>query len=302
MSVNLPWNARRSGEWLELMPGKLVVIDGDKMKATHDWLKNTLGIPPKLWNQLVAEGGIRLAGDRVRIHLFSEREWGFDPYPMELSVLYEDDFCMVVHKSPGLLVHPSVKTDQQTLANGVAAYYANQGENIAVRHVHRLDEYTSGPVLYAKNDFALHKLDEAMSSKKIDRRYLAFVQGVVDPKLQVVDEPIGKDRHHGGRRRVSQTGKQAVTRIELVESYKNASLVRLTLETGRTHQIRVHLSHVGHPLIGDHLYGGETTLRPYQALHGQSLHFPHPLTGEEIEVLDPLPESLIRLQSILKHA
>ncbi|RUT27794.1 RluA family pseudouridine synthase [Paenibacillus zeisoli] len=282
-------SAVRRGEWLEVMPGKLPQnIDGPS-SAVHLWLKETLGMHPKLISRLARQDEIKLAGDRIRIRLFPPRDFGFEPIWTELNVLYEDDYCLVVHKPAGIKVHPTGNERQPTLAHRVAAHYMGQGEQAAVRHIHRLDEFTSGPVLYAKNEYAQLFLDEAMSVKKIERVYVAMVQGTVQSPAFRIDAPIGRDRHHAGRQRVSETGKPAATQVTLLETLQDASLVRVTLETGRTHQIRVHMSHIGHPLVGDALYGGSTRYFDYQALHGEALIFPHPLTGETIEIKDPWP-------------
>ncbi|MNO65245.1 Ribosomal large subunit pseudouridine synthase D [compost metagenome] len=293
----------RRGEWLELTPGKLPAPDGGgRYEAAMAWLESVLGVPDKLLRSLEHNGGIKLAGDRLRLQLFPPKTSQYEPMDFNvfepkvrgdrsMEILYEDDFCLVVHKPAGVKVHPDGGSCAPTLANMVSAIYSSRGESVAPQHIHRLDEYTSGPVLYAKNTFAQLKLDAAMTQKDIGRVYVALVQGVVNPSLRVIDEPIGKDRHHNSRRVVSRNGQRAVTHIELLETYQNASLVRLTLETGRTHQIRVHLSHKGHPLIGDALYGGSTKLYPYQMLHGESLSFHHPLSGEWIEVNDPWPEA-----------
>lgn len=285
---------QRRGEWLELMPGKLSSPEGgDRFEAALAWLEGVLGLPPKLQRTLEAEQGIKLAGDRLRLRLFPPRISQYEPMQPEhpLKILYEDDFCLVVHKPAGVKVHPDGQSRQPTLANMVAAVYSERGEQIAPQHIHRLDEFTSGPVLYAKNVYSQLKLDAAMASKEIGRVYVALVQGVVNPTLRVIDAPIGKDRHHKSRRRVSPSGQRAVTHVELIEAYSDASLVRLKLETGRTHQIRVHMSHAGHPLIGDALYGGSTKHLSYQALHGESLSFAHPLTEENLSVSDPWPLS-----------
>ncbi|WP_188541530.1 RluA family pseudouridine synthase [Paenibacillus segetis] len=285
--------SQKRGEWLELMPGKLIPPEnGDRFAAAIIWLRNVLGVPPKLLLTLENEGGIKLAGDRLRLHLFPPKQSQYEPHAHELTVLYEDDFCLVVHKPVGVKVHPDGADRRPTLANMVAALYSERNEAVAPAHIHRLDEFTSGPVLYAKNEYAHLKLDEAMSRKEIGRRYVAFVQGIVDPTLTIIDQPIGKDRHHNQRRRVSPTGKPAVTRVEVAEQYSSASLVRLKLETGRTHQIRVHMSYAGHPLLGDDIYGGSTALISHQALHGESLSFRHPLTGEMIHVTDPWPTAM----------
>ncbi|MDR9857277.1 RluA family pseudouridine synthase [Paenibacillus sp. VCA1] len=289
---------RRRGEWLELTPGKVLTGASDRNEATVQWLLQTLGMPEKLLRQLQANKGIEWRGDRLRLALFPVRPAGIKPVWRELDVLYEDDFCLVVHKPAGMNIHPDGRKDemeQPTLDHAVAAYYQMQGEDAAVRHIHRLDQDTSGPVLYAKNDWAQLKLDEDMRHKRIARSYAAFVQGKVSADLKVIDLPIGKDRHHKQRRRVSPTGQHAVTRVRLGETYRNASLVHLELETGRTHQIRVHLSHLGHPLLGDSLYGGSTALIGRQALHGERLAFTHPFTGERIEIDDPWPDDLRQL-------
>lgn len=299
----------RRGEWLELMPGKLSVPEGGgRYEAALLWLESMLGVPPKLLRKLEQGSGIKLAGDRLRLQLFPSKISQYKPMDLAgtnqaVEILYEDDFCLAVHKPAGVKVHPDGGADNRpTLANAVSAIFFNRGEQIAPEHIHRLDENTSGPVLYAKNAFAKLKLDAEMAQKGIGRVYVALVQGKVSPSLRVIDEPIGKDRHHNSRRVVSRSGQHAVTHVELVEAYPDASLVRLTLETGRTHQIRVHLSYMGHPLIGDSLYGGKTELYPHQALHGESLSFPHPLSGEMICVTDPWPSEWEELRYRLSES
>lgn len=293
---------QRRGEWLELMPGKLNPPEhGGRYEAALVWLERELGCPAKLLRLLDAEGGMKLAGDRLRVRLFPPKHSQYEPAEQPVGILYEDDFCLVVHKPAGIKVHPDGESRVPSLANLVSGIYSLRGEPVAPAHIHRLDEYTTGPVLYAKNAFAQLKLDAAMARKEIERGYVALVEGVVKPSLVRIDEPIGRDRHHPSRRRVSKAGKEAVTRVELLETFQQASLVRLRLETGRTHQIRVHMSHEGHPLIGDALYGGSTEFMSHQALHGESLAFPHPLTGETVEVPDPWPEEWNKMIARLKR-
>ncbi|WP_068615737.1 RluA family pseudouridine synthase [Paenibacillus tuaregi] len=288
-------SAVKRGEWLELMPGKVGQTDQDPYTAAIGWLEGTLQVPSKLLFRLKQNDEIKVAGDRIRVRLFPKRDYGFEPHWDELNVLYEDDYCLVVHKPVGLKVHPAGDGQGLTLANLVAAHYAGQGEQAAVRHIHRLDEFTSGPVLYAKNEYAQLILDESMRAKGIDRTYAAIVEGILDPSIHRIDAPIGRDRHHAKRQRVSPGGKPAVTRVIRAESFGSFSLVRLELETGRTHQIRVHMSYIGHPLVGDTLYGGSNTFTSYQALHGESLTFPHPLTGEQLVIQDPWPKQFVDL-------
>lgn len=277
-----PMSGIRKGEWFETAAG------------------HTIALPERLLRKLRHNGGIQTAGTRTRYKLFPAESDGIPPFWHELDVLYEDDFCLVVNKPANMLVHPTVPEQRRTLANAIASYYECTGQQVKVRHIHRLDENTTGPVLYAKNEFAQLRLDEAMRIKAVERIYIAFVQGKVAGHVRTIDAPIGKDRHRRNRRRVSPTGANAVTHLEVLETYRTASLVRLRLETGRTHQIRVHASYIGHPVIGDELYGGSAELYPAQALHGEALRFPHPLSGERVHVDAPWPDSLRKLQSRLK--
>lgn len=289
----------RRGEWLEVTPGKIITGAQDTQAAIDKWLKETIGMPEKLHERLRREGGIQWKGDRLRLALFPDREAGIEPVWEELEVLFEDDFCLVVHKPAGMTVHPDGSGTGVTLDHLVAAHYATSGEGVAVRHIHRLDKDTTGPVLYAKNEFAQLILDEHMRDKSISRLYVAIAEGTVPPALKVIDAPIGRDRHHSARRRVSPGGQSAVTRILECEPLHGGSLVHVMLETGRTHQIRVHLSHMGHPLYGDELYGGPvwtSSAAGRHALHGESLSFRHPWSGEQLEVSDPWPEDMLRLR------
>ncbi|AJS57501.1 RluA family pseudouridine synthase [Paenibacillus sp. IHBB 10380] len=293
-------NANRRGEWLELIPGKAISSAENADTAVLEWLLHTAEMPEKLLNRLKHEKKIQWKGDRIQIHLFSPQLLGVEPVWQDLGVLYEDDFCLVVHKPAGMSIHPDGRVGLVTLDHVVAAHYQATGQEVTVKHIHRLDQDTTGPVLYAKNEWAQLKLDENMRDKRIDRKYVAFVQGNVKQNLSLIDLAIGKDRHHAQRRRISPTGQSAITHVQLEELFKEASLVRLRLETGRTHQIRVHLSHVGHPLIGDVLYGGNTTLMTRQSLHGERLAFTHPLTKEYIEIEDPWPEDMRKLHNLLR--
>lgn len=294
----------RRGEWLEVTPGKIITGAEDTQAAIDKWLKETIGMPEKLHQRLRREGGIQWKGDRLRLALFPHREAGIEPVWEELKILFEDDFCLVVHKPAGMTVHPDGSGTGVTLDHLVAAHYAASGEGVAVRHIHRLDKDTTGPVLYAKNEFAQLILDEHMRDKSISRLYAAIAEGTVPPALKVIDAPIGSDRHHSARRRVSPGGQSAVTRILECEPLHGGSLVRVKLETGRTHQIRVHLSHMGHPLYGDELYGGPvwtSSAAGRHALHGESLSFRHPWSGEQLEVSDPWPEDMLRLREELSQ-
>ncbi|AOZ91925.1 RluA family pseudouridine synthase [Paenibacillus crassostreae] len=298
MSYQGSWSRR--GEWLELIPGKVIRESDDRETATMTWLLNVVGMPEKLLRRLKHEKGIQWNGDKLRLAIFPSRPIGINSIWQELKVLYEDDFCLVIHKPAGMMIHPDGRAGEVTLDHIVAAHFESMGDNVAVRHIHRLDQHTSGPVLYAKNEWAQLNLDEDMRAKQIERKYVAFVEGKVDSSLTVIDLPIGKDRHHAQRRRVSPTGQSAITHVRVEERYKGSSLIKLELDTGRTHQIRVHLSHLGHPLLGDTLYGGSSSHIRRQALHGEQLCFSHPFTGDFIEINDDWPKDMVDLRLLLR--
>lgn len=277
----------RKGEWLAIHVGVAI-------KTTPEqWISEQGLVPDKLMQQLIHQEGIKLQGNKLRLRLFPhEFETRFLPEWRELDLLYEDDFCLVVNKPAGLLVHPTHPGQSGTLANAIAAYYEETGQCCKVRHIHRLDEFTSGPILYAKNELSQINLDEQMRNKSIVRGYIALIDGIIEPRNGIINEAIGKDRHHPNRRRVSPHGDAAVTHYEVIEVYDDCCCLRIRLETGRTHQIRVHFSHLRHSLLGDALYGGSVKRIRRQALHGESLLFRHPFTFELIEVDVPCPVDL----------
>lgn len=287
---------RRKGEWWEIkLPEALAA-------APLAILLKQLPIPAKLAAKWMASNGAVKQGTNLRLKLFPSESPGFPGEWTDLNVLYEDDFALVVNKPAGVEVHPSVQGQRGTLAHAVAAYYEASGQACRVRHIHRLDKETTGPVLYAKNEFAHYEFDRAMREKRIERLYVAVAEGIFEQKKGKIDKPIGQDRHHSTRRRVSETGDAAVTLFEVAETFADHTLVRLRLETGRTHQIRVHLSSIGHPLAGDGMYGGKRTHIARQALHGEKLVWPHPWTGERLEVRAALPEDMGKLIHRLRHS
>lgn len=309
----MDYRYERQGEWMELDPLTLApasdckpIEAGSHAHEVRQWLLACSIFPAKWINRLFSVGGIRMTSQgRVGLLAFPAadtaqsgvyrtalKEAGHAAPP----VLYEDDFCLVLDKPAGMPVHESYAGQSGTLDAAAAGHLLRAGDPLPVRHIHRLDDDTSGPVLYSKNDLAQQRLDEAMREKRIDRIYIAVVHGRLREAKGIIDAPIGKDRHHKSRRRVSAGGETAITRYERLFASDSYSVARVKLETGRTHQIRVHMSHLGHPLLGDMLYGGKPAggLR-HQALHGERLIFPHPLTGGMIEAESPWPDWLTRL-------
>ncbi|PLR77560.1 RluA family pseudouridine synthase [Bacillus sp. V3-13] len=227
-------------------------------------------------------------GDSLELRLFQEEDFGIIPTYFDIEVLYEDQHLLVVNKPAGMDTHPNFAQEKDTLANAVAFYLQAKGEFRKIQHIHRLDRDTTGAVLFAKHALAGSILDRMLEERKIKRTYLALAEGIIRQKKGVINKPIGRDRHHPTRRRVASTGQPAVTnfKVRQVLPDRRMTLVECQLETGRTHQIRVHFSAIGHPLAGDQLYGGETIL-PRQALHAGKLAFTHPFTAEEIVCYAP---------------
>jgi 23S rRNA pseudouridine1911/1915/1917 synthase len=221
-------------------------------------------------------------GDKVLIKLFEDEERIDIPaFFYDIQVLFEDDHVIVFNKPAFMNTHPNDETDKSTLLQAAQFYLHSKGEKVEVRHVHRLDKDTTGAILFAKHALAGAILDRMLEKHELKRTYLAIVQGPLKKKKGIIKEPIGRDRHHATRRRVSPTGQEAITHYQLIKEENSFTYVKCWLETGKTHQIRVHFSHIGHPLLGDILYGGKPLFNR-QALHAAKLEFTHPLTGEEI--------------------
>ncbi|PLR79650.1 RluA family pseudouridine synthase [Bacillus canaveralius] len=227
-------------------------------------------------------------GDFLQFKLFQEEDFGFTPTFIDIVVLYEDEHLLVINKPAGMDTHPNSAQEKDTLANAVAFYLQSKGEFRKIQHIHRLDRDTTGAVLFAKHALAGSILDRMLEERKIKRTYLALAEGIIRQKKGVINKPIGRDRHHPSRRRVSPAGQPAVTKFKVrqILQDRRMTLVECQLETGRTHQIRVHFSAIGHPLAGDQLYGGDTFFQR-QALHAGKLAFTHPFTAEEIVCFAP---------------
>ncbi|MED2011069.1 RluA family pseudouridine synthase [Brevibacillus borstelensis] len=242
------------------------------------------------------------AGQEIKVRACAPEPFGLDPSPEKLQVLYEDDHLLIVNKPAGMLLHPTEKFHKKTLDHLVAGHFERTGVAARVRHVHRLDQETSGVVMYAKHALASALLDEHLRERKIKRHYIAYVHGRLSKESGTISEPIGKDRFYSNRRRVTPTGDAAVTHYRVTERFETATKLECELETGRTHQIRVHLSYVGFPLIGDTLYGGKEMFVKRQALHAAILRFSHPFGMETLEVSAALPPDLQQLESRLRHS
>jgi 23S rRNA pseudouridine1911/1915/1917 synthase len=261
------------------------------------------------------EGEMRVNGERVRVNkpveagdkvevLLSNRDKStyILPESMQLNIVYEDEHLIVLCKSPGICVHPTYGQKTGTLANGVMHHWLEKGLLRSYHAVNRLDRDTSGIVVGATNPFTHHRMALLQRHKKIERRYYAWVEGNVEQEEGVIDAPIGRDPTSFVQRMVREDGKQAVTKYRVLQRFAGYTWLDVQLATGRTHQIRVHFSHVGHPLLGDTMYGGNTLLSPRQALHAYKMCFIHPHTDEPLHLQAPVPDDLRRFLSAAPNA
>ncbi|WP_303105945.1 RluA family pseudouridine synthase [uncultured Mitsuokella sp.] len=275
----------------------------------RQYLRQVLGISGTIWKRIKHSGtfmhnGVPANATRTQVRNGDTiaydilRPSDIEPEELPLDIRYEDDFLVIVNKPAGQLVHPTTKEAHGTLGNALLAWYARHGEHHAFHPVHRLDRDTSGLVLIAKEPQVQYQLTTGRDGKKaFTREYLALIEGTLTPASGLIDAPIARALPSIILRKVAPppAGKEARTHYETVRTNGKFSLLHLVLDTGRTHQIRVHLAHLGHPLLGDDLYGGSCTLLSRQALHAWRLSFRHPMTHEFVVVTAPLPSDMQRI-------
>lgn len=258
-----------------------------KLRAGH---RVSLNGEKVYWNRPVSKG------DELVIDLTEEdMSSSVIPENIPVDVVFEDQDVMVVNKPAGMLVHPSRGENTGTLANAVVYYWQSRGEAARFRPVHRLDRDTSGLVVIARNHFTHQYLARILEQKKLYREYTAVVHGNLQPDRGTISEPIARKPGSIVERMVSPEGQEAITHFQVIGRYPGATLIKVHLDTGRTHQIRVHMSYLGHPLWGDTLYGGSNTLITRQALHSSRLDFPHPRTGERVSYACEMPRDMQEL-------
>lgn len=235
-----------------------------------------------------------MTGDQIQIVFYDEKTT-MEPQDLPLDIVYEDDYLLIINKAAGMAVHPTGAYQEGTLANAIAHYFETRGLATKVRLAHRIDKDTSGLILVAKEPYTLQRLLMQLGRKELIREYLAVLDGALQPSTGVITTSIGRSMDHGVKRAVQDGGKEARTVYEVLSSNSSASLVRAKLESGRTHQIRVHFADLGHPLLGDPLYGQALPGMPGQALHAWRLEFIHPRTGQKHVVTCPLPRETLNL-------
>ena len=246
-------------------------------------------------------------GDVIKIEEYKEPEMNLDPVNMNLDIVYEDDDVIVVNKANGVVVHPAVSNKSNTLVNGLL-YHSNSLSDINGEFrpgiVHRIDAYTTGLLMVAKNNEAHASLAKQLEEKTTTRKYIALVWGVINNDTGTIDAPIGRDVND--RKKMSVTSvnsKKAITHFKVLKRYKDATLIELKLETGRTHQIRVHMNYIGHPIVNDPVYGRRKLIdNSGQCLHAQTLGFIHPRTGKYMEFSSELPDCFKHILDMFKDS
>ncbi|MCR4403216.1 MAG: RluA family pseudouridine synthase [Firmicutes bacterium] len=314
---------------MDRSPLEIHVDEADEGKRLDVYVAGRLALSRSATQRLIDEGRVLVAGERakaarrvgtgdiVTVSLPDPRPLAVVAEDLPLDVLYEDCDIIVVNKPRGLVVHPAAGNWSGTLVNALLAHCADLsgiGGKIRPGIVHRLDKDTSGVIVAAKNDVSHLALARDLKERAVDKTYLAVVHGVPRPRRGTVDAPIGRHPVHRKRMAVvpEGRGRAAVTEYEVLEDLRGSALVKVHPLTGRTHQIRVHLAHIGHPIVGDPVYGGRARSKEVatavaasglsgQALHASSLSFAHPRTRERMTFSAPLPEDMQRLLTRLRQ-
>ncbi len=244
--------------------------------------------------------GIELdKGDIVSLLLDSEEE-NIEAFEMDLDIIYEDFDLLIINKDPNIVVHPTKSHQSKTLSNGIKYYFNKNDVHQKIRFVNRLDMDTSGIIIVAKNSFAHQQMSLQFENHTVEKKYLAIVKGILEKDSDTIDLPIGREEERSIKKLVTETGQEAITSYKVLERYKDASLLEVQIYTGRSHQIRVHMDYIGHPIIGDTLYSESSNQINRQALHSYYLKAKHPRTRNDIEFFASMPLDMQRLKSLMK--
>ena len=268
------------------------------------YLSNKLDISRSKIQKLIDEEKVTVNGKVIKsnyktklndeIEIDDELDFDITVEPVEipLDIVYEDEYLMIINKPSGLVVHPAPGHYDDTLVNGLLFYLnKDKTKNIRPGIVHRLDKDTSGLMVVAKDEKTMELLSEMISKKEVERKYLAIVDGVIKENTATIDAPIGRDPSNRQKMAINPTGKNAITHIKVIERFKNNTFIECLLDTGRTHQIRVHLSYINHRVTNDPVYGEGNEFG--QMLHSYSIKFIHPITKKELYFEQDPPKEFI---------
>ena len=282
------------------------IVKENKYQSINQILKQKFKISARLQHKLITSKQIFLNGnqadsriapqinDVITVNLdFNEESENIIPTPIPLNIIYEDEALLILDKPAGIAVHPSISHYTDSLANGVKYYFDTIGLKRKIRPVNRLDLNTSGLIVFAKNEYVQECLIQQMQNNEFKKEYLAIVHGVFEKAQGTINLPIARKENSIIERCISENGQEAITHYGVLKTSNDLSLVHCTLQTGRTHQIRVHMSAIGHPLVGDTLYGpnfSDSITR--QALHSYKISFIHPISHQIVSFTSELPDDI----------
>ncbi len=291
--------------------------DVKKERQIKELLRLNFNLSSRLNKKIKRENLILLNSKPVKTYLLPdvgdilsismpEEVSDFIPEPIPIEIVYEDDDLLVINKQAGIVVHPTKGHHSHTMANGVMNYMLESKQSFKIRFINRLDMETSGILVVAKNSHVQDDFTKQMANNKVEKKYMAVLKGILENDEGIVDLPIGRPDMERPERSVllDDTGADSITHYKVLERYETGyTLVELILKTGRTHQIRVHMSHMGHPVVGDHLYGGANVLLiERQALHAHKLSFYKSVTKEKLQLEAPIPDDIAQLIMKLQNS
>ena len=281
-------------------------IESTNFLNVKDVLKNYFGISSRLLLKLKKNNSVYLnnsicnlndlvsVGDTVSFCLnYEEDNSNIVATNIPLNIVYEDECLLIINKPPNIAIHPSMLHYDNSLSNGVKYYFNLIGLHKKIRPVNRLDRNTSGLVIFAKNEYVQEFLIKEMQSKTFSKEYLAILEGILDKKQGTINAPIARKKDSIIERCIDNSGDNSITHYKVLKEFGNFSLVNFKLETGRTHQIRVHSSYIGHPILGDDLYGNKSNLINRQALHSYKISFIHPKTRRKMHFEIDMPQDML---------
>lgn len=295
----------------------LLVNENNVDKRLDVFVSENTDISRSQITKLIKEGSILVNGNKTKTGYMTklndevlveyiQKEIDAKPEKMDLDIVYEDDDVIVVNKANGVVVHPAPGNYTGTLVNGLLYHFKNLSTingDLRPGIVHRIDADTTGLLMIAKNDKAHEKLAKQLEEKSTYRKYYALVWGVIKNDTGTIDAPIGRDPKDRKKMAVVESNsKDAITHFKVLERYKNATLIELKLETGRTHQIRVHMKYIGHPVVNDSIYSNRKLFdETGQCLHAKELGFIHPVTNEYMQFDSDLPECFTNIKEKLEN-